>query len=223
VSGHTVSFCEGVLSDAPFPDSTFPRDVDGRSVSFLFRCLCNHVLERTFSVAEGISGVPFPADAISLLLVEAVEEISCDCDVSIETACSLFSVIVGIGAAYLPLFRHVRWDHLRAELLSVFCEIDCGAPSESVWPGLSHLVRPFLLLPPIMTFDSLIISEFSPLFAEFGEERFPLPWRGSRDGFCIKAFHRRRDGHAPTVMLIEDTAENIFGGFTPVVWDSSSW
>jgi hypothetical protein len=34
-------------------------------------------------------------------------------------------------------------------------------------------------------------------------------------------FHGRCDGRAKTLAFIEDTAGNIFGGFTPVEWDSS--
>jgi hypothetical protein len=33
-------------------------------------------------------------------------------------------------------------------------------------------------------------------------------------------FHGRYDGHAPTVTLIHDAAGNIFGGFTPMAWES---
>jgi hypothetical protein len=33
-------------------------------------------------------------------------------------------------------------------------------------------------------------------------------------------FHGRCDGHVPTLILIQDTAGNIFGGFTPVEWAS---
>jgi hypothetical protein len=45
-------------------------------------------------------------------------------------------------------------------------------------------------------------------------------WRGSRDGFRAKHFHRYCDGHAPTLTLIRDTKENLFGRFTPVEWES---
>jgi hypothetical protein len=46
---------------------------------------------------------------------------------------------------------------------------------------------------------SLIVAAFPALFAEFRGKRFTLLWRGSRDG------------HAPTLTLIQDTAGNIFG------------
>jgi hypothetical protein len=78
--------------------------------------------------------------------------------------------------------------------------------------------------PPPAAFASLIVADFPALFAEFGGKRFTLLWRGSRDGFGAADFHGRCDGHANTLTLIEDTRGNIFGGFTPVKWDSSgSW
>jgi hypothetical protein len=52
-------------------------------------------------------------------------------------------------------------------------------------------------------------------------KRFTLLWRGSRDGFGARNFHGHCDGHAPTLALIQDTDGNIFGGFTPTMWDSN--
>jgi hypothetical protein len=68
--------------------------------------------------------------------------------------------------------------------------------------------------------DSRIISDFLVIFAEF--RKFSLLWRGSRDGFKVKEFHRRCDDHANTLTVILDTKGNIFGGFTPLKWDSNS-
>jgi hypothetical protein len=69
-------------------------------------------------------------------------------------------------------------------------------------------------------FASLIVADFPALFAEFRGKRFTMLWRGSRDGFGAREFHSRCDGHAPTLTLIQDTKGNIFGGFTPVEWES---
>jgi hypothetical protein len=71
-------------------------------------------------------------------------------------------------------------------------------------------------------FASLIVADFQALFAEFGGKRFALLWRGSRVGFGARDFHDRCDGHAPALTVIQDTKGNIFGGFTPVGWDSSN-
>jgi hypothetical protein len=51
-------------------------------------------------------------------------------------------------------------------------------------------------------------------------KRWTVLWRGSRDGFTAKEFHRRCDGHANTLTLILDTDGNVFGGFTPVKWQT---
>jgi hypothetical protein len=67
---------------------------------------------------------------------------------------------------------------------------------------------------------STIISDFPDIFTEFRGKRFSLLWRGSRDGFKASEFHGRCDGHSNTLTIILDTERNIFGGFTPVKWES---
>jgi hypothetical protein len=223
VNGRLASFFCAVDGAAESADWTFPGGCDRRDELLELRGVCDPVFERVFLNAEGRAGVPFPADSISLLSVDAVDSVLSDCGVCIESEASFFEVLVGLGSDYFPLLRHVRWDELsgRAELVCVFGEIDFAAPSESVWSGLSLLIRPLLFRPPIKIFDSLIISELPALFSEFGEKRFALLWRGSRDGFGGHHFHDRCDGHANTLTLIEDIQGNIFGGFTPVEWDST--
>jgi hypothetical protein len=75
-------------------------------------------------------------------------------------------------------------------------------------------------LPPPTQLDSRIVSSIPPLFDEFRGKRFVLLWRGSRDGFGARDFHGRCDGHANTLVLILDTDGNVFGGFTPLQWES---
>jgi hypothetical protein len=65
------------------------------------------------------------------------------------------------------------------------------------------------------------VEDCPVIFEDFKNEKFALLWRGSRDGFEAKEFHRRCDGHGNTVTVILDTNGNIFGGFTPVKWESS--
>jgi hypothetical protein len=71
--------------------------------------------------------------------------------------------------------------------------------------------------------DSVIIAEFPPLFNEFHRKRSKLLWRSSRDYFHAKEFHRRCDGRANTLTLIADIEGNVFGGFTPMDWESRVW
>jgi hypothetical protein len=74
--------------------------------------------------------------------------------------------------------------------------------------------------PSVTELDSLIVSEFPPLFEEFHAKQWLLLWRSNCDGFGANEFHSRCDGHANTVTIIEDTNGNVLGGFTPLEWES---
>jgi hypothetical protein len=58
---------------------------------------------------------------------------------------------------------------------------------------------------------------------EFERKTWKLLYRGSRDGFRAANFHEKCDNQTNTLTLIETTKGFIFGGFTPIAWDSSSW
>jgi hypothetical protein len=112
----------------------------------------------------------------------------------------------------------VRIGFLSEDGLSLLDE-HFGIPPESVWQGAAELIAH----PPHHLFDLRMLSDFPEIFAEFRGKRFKILWRGGRDGFGSKEFHRRCDGHANTLIVILDTNGNIFGGFTPVEWESRVW
>jgi hypothetical protein len=60
------------------------------------------------------------------------------------------------------------------------------------------------------------------IFAAIAQGQWTLLYRGSRDGFAAKAFHRICDGKRDTLTVVEDKDKNVFGGFTPVPWESSA-
>jgi hypothetical protein len=119
--------------------------------------------------------------------------------------------ILKLGPGYRNLLKHIQIGFLSH---NGFCalEEDFGIPPESLWQSAAERITPRL--------DSLIISDFPEIFAEFRGKRFDILWRGSRDGFGAKEFHRRCNRHANTLTVILDTEGNIFGGFTPVEWES---
>jgi hypothetical protein len=121
----------------------------------------------------------------------------------------LLDTLVSLG--HLSLLRHIQWDFVSTAAITSLCK----DPTESVWLVVSARAM------TAPGFDSLIVSEFPPLFEEFRVKHFNLLWRGSRDGFTAQEFHRRCDGHANTLTIVMDTKGNIFGGFTPVTWDSN--
>jgi hypothetical protein len=70
----------------------------------------------------------------------------------------------------------------------------------------------------------MIVTEFPGIFERFRDKEFRLLYRGSRDGFGAANFHSRCNGHPHTVTLISSTDGWIFGGYTPVAWNSTnSW
>jgi hypothetical protein len=86
----------------------------------------------------------------------------------------------------------------------------------------SHRWKAWSLSVPSRKLESRAFWDFPAIFEEFQEQKFTLLWRGTRDGFGVSDFHNRCDGHANTLTVIMDTSGNIFGGFTPVEWESRS-
>jgi hypothetical protein len=70
--------------------------------------------------------------------------------------------------------------------------------------------------------ESLIVPDFLPVFEKFRAKRFNFLWQDSRNVFTAGEFHHC-DGRANTLTLILDTEGNVFGGFTPVKWESHVW
>jgi hypothetical protein len=78
--------------------------------------------------------------------------------------------------------------------------------------------------PAIKRLNSVIVDGLPEILEDVcQQQRFVLLWRGSRDGFQPRDFHSRCDGHPNTLTLIQDSDGNIFGGFTPVEWESRTW
>jgi hypothetical protein len=145
-----------------------------------------------------------------------------DCLVSSEALCvekedALLSALLCLGQSFQPLLWHIRPSFLSPDGLRAFVS-GLATPAEWALPAVWEWLR---ALPGRL--DSLIVSDFPAIFAEFRGKRFSLLWRGSRDGFGARDFHVRCDGHANTLSVILDTAGNVFGAFTPVAWESREW
>jgi hypothetical protein len=116
-------------------------------------------------------------------------------------------------------------NELRREFSALKAQIPVMSPT--VTPSQNHPPSPSPAAvfhsppkPAIPSFDSVIISDFPEILAELQGKQFCLLLRGNRDGFTAKEFHGRCDGHANTLTVILDTKGNIFGGFTPLKWES---
>jgi hypothetical protein len=159
--------------------------------------------------------IDFESVDVSNLSVEVLDSLLLNESVSVESEDSLLRFILKLDRSYRGLLRHIQIEFLSDDGLSLLDE-DLKIPPESVWNCAAEQITH----PPSPLLDSRIISNFPDIFAEFQRKRFSLLWRGSRDGFDVQEFHRRCDGHANTLTVILDTNGNIFGGFTPVEWES---
>jgi hypothetical protein len=154
---------------------------------------------------------------VSVLSVEALDSLLLSESISVGSEDALLRIILKLGSGDRDLLRHIQIGFLSEDGLSVLDE-HFGMPSESVWHSAAEWIAH-----PLRVFDSRIISGIPEIFAEFRKKQIYLLWRGSRDGFGSKEFHRRCDGHTNTLTVILDTEGNIFGGFTPVGWESRVW
>jgi hypothetical protein len=178
----------------------------GSSKSDIQKSLLDLVKERRIDLDfAGLSNLSFEA-LDTLLLSESV---------SMESEDALLRFILKLGPDSRDLLRHIQLVFLSEDGLSLL-EEHFGIPPESLWQCAAERITH----PPL---NSRIISEFPDIFAEFRKKQFSLLWRGSRDGFKVKEFHRRCDRHGNTLTVILDTNGNVFGGFTPLEWESRVW
>ena len=54
-------------------------------------------------------------------------------------------------------------------------------------------------------------------------ENITLLYRGSRDGFKSSIFHEKCDKKGHTLVIIESTDNYIFGGYSSIDWESTTW
>jgi hypothetical protein len=111
-----------------------------------------------------------------------------------------------------------RLSQVEAELIRL-AKAELPPPSQQLTRRSSLDPTPYV----VPQLDSVIVSDFPPLFQEFRHKTWELLYRGSRDGFDPHDFHSRCDGHANTLTIIEDIHQFVFGGFTPVEWESRVW
>jgi hypothetical protein len=146
---------------------------------------------------------------------------------------SVFTVVhrrASEDLSYFGLLEHVRFEFLSEDCMTRAFDFICGS-FDSITFGIWSSLRTRLTLPgsaplqsgrfkPLPTIDSNIISTLPKIFSVFGEKKFQLIYRASRDGGDARTFHDRCDGHANTFSLILSTNDCIFGGYTPVPWRS---
>jgi hypothetical protein len=167
-----------------------------------------------------------------------LERILSDSHLVIENEDSLFAIISNhlsrdSSGSSFSLLEFVRFEYLSGVSMKSAFELLCESFEHFNISILTCLGRRLCLpvTPPkldsrfsVCSLDSRIISDFPSSFESFRGKEFRLLYRGSRDGFGCRDFHRLCDNRAGTVTVIQSDGGFVFGGYTPVAWRSSgSW
>jgi hypothetical protein len=173
---------------------------------------------------------------LSRLDSAALEDLLLSDDLCIQSEDWLLGVIlqlVDIDLTYSGLFCHINFEMLSSEGISLFVDRFCYSYfTEDVWRKVSIRLkgicekgqndsRYFAERGPFQKLNSTIVSEFPAVLAGFANKNFTLLYRGSADGFHASSFHAKCDGHGNTLTIIRTKKGNIFGGYSPCVWDSN--
>jgi hypothetical protein len=144
----------------------------------------------------------------------------------------LLNILLEVGVDYCFLCSHLRLEYLSSEGITRFCDsIDYLHPTEEIWKSVVNRLKGFCddnfqmhrsCVESVPRFESNIISTFPDIRNEFRNRKLKLLSRRSRDGFRSSAFHRKYDGQSNTITFIQTTKHFIFGGYTPLSWDSMS-
>jgi hypothetical protein len=140
-------------------------------------------------------------------------------------------VLIELGSEYLEFWNYIEVVNLTSDGISLFVDnLDFNELSESIWEQIIHRLKGELrnelrldrYVKEMIQIESLIVDNYPTILKEFRKNPWKLLYRGSRDGFKASDFHGKCDNESNTVTLIETMKGFIFGGFTPIPWDSSN-
>jgi hypothetical protein len=168
-------------------------------------------------------------DKLRRLDKQTLHDILSSPSLAIESEDGLLDVLIELGSAYFEFWRYVEVVFLADKGLSLFVDtLPFDELTAEIWSevilrlkGVSEGARRRRDCP--VGFQSRILSDFPSIFTDFGQKQWKLLYRGADDGFRSSDFHRKCDSHSNTITIILTTKGFIFGGFTPVAWDSSNY
>jgi len=68
--------------------------------------------------------------------------------------------------------------------------------------------------------EKLLLLQWIPINLQ--NKKWTLLLRASRDGYTAQVFHNKCNNKAPTIVIVHSNNNHVFGGFTPISWDSNS-
>jgi hypothetical protein len=143
----------------------------------------------------------------------------------------LLNVLLEISVDHSFLFNHLRLEYLNSESINRFYDsIDYLHLTDNIWTSVINCLKGLcddsfrmhqFFVESVPRFESPIVSTFPEILNEFRNRKLKLLYRGSRDGFNSSDFHTKCNGQNDTITFICTTKDFIFGGYTPLSWDST--
>jgi hypothetical protein len=139
-----------------------------------------------------------------------------------------------LGPDYFEFWCYIEPIFLTPDGISLFGDsLPFDYVSEHIWQKIfaciankpDESIRKYRFansLPPVRPLESNILQNIPSILKDFETKSWRLLYRGTRDGFGASDFHAKCDQQSNTVTIILTTAGYIFGGFTPIAWDSSN-
>jgi hypothetical protein len=178
----------------------------------------------------------YSVDLIRVINKNTLHGILSSTKLKVESEDHLLKTLIDLGSAYFEYWCYIEVILLSSEGISLFVEhLQFEALSESIWMKIVDRLRvsevvdfngKSTLVPQryigLVEIDTIIMRDYPNILKDFERKNWTLLYRGSRDGFRASNFHEKCDNQTNTLTLIETTKGFIFGGFTPIAWESAS-
>jgi hypothetical protein len=148
----------------------------------------------------------------------------------IEDEDSLLGTLIELGSQYYEYWQYIKVCFLSSSGISTFVgRLPFDEVRVEIWEQICHRLKndsedEIRDIRFVWSSISKILISFPPVLNVLKPKQWTLLYRGSDHGFNSSNFHSKCDGKSNTITIILTTVGFIFGGLTPITWDSSnSW
>jgi hypothetical protein len=169
----------------------------------------------------------YSTDELCLIDKQALRALLSSPSLIIESEDFLLRSLIGLGKGFSDVLDCVEIVFLSDAGICLFVdEFDFNNLTSDVWGRVCGRLKGDRCesvvarrLHPAL--KSTILTSFPSILTEFRWREWRLLYRGTVDGFSASSFHVKCNNCSHTITLISTTTGFIFGGFTPIPWDSS--
>ena len=112
--------------------------------------------------------------------------------------------------------KHRKWHHELTKMKAIFA---CGIFHKYhflIHFSTEHRLQDSVIIGHNQAYFGMLTDWLTPVVQINGQ--WILCWRASLHGRASKTFHSLCDNKGPTVTIVKDTNNSIFGGYTSIPW-----